>query len=93
MGTAAAPLAATDRAMAQIPGRQRMEQAAQRFEEMFLSQILRDFTAGAIGPGGEGTEMIAGMLQDEYARLIARDGGFGIAPQVLRVMLKAQESR
>jgi Rod binding domain-containing protein len=31
------------------------------------------------------------MLQDEYARLISRTGGIGIADAVLREMLKAQE--
>ena len=32
------------------------------------------------------------MLQDEYAKLISRSGGIGIADAVLREMLKMQEA-
>jgi Rod binding domain-containing protein len=64
-----------------------LRRAAAGFEEMFLSQLLRDFTAGAIGPGGTGSEAFASMLQDEYARMISRGGGVGIADAVTRTLL------
>jgi Rod binding domain-containing protein len=69
-----------------------LRRAAEHFETMFLAQILRDFTVGTIGPDGGGQSApFASMLQDEYARLIGRSGGIGIADAVLREMLKAQE--
>jgi hypothetical protein len=55
---------------------------------MFLAQLLRDFTAGAVGPGGSGTDAFASMLQDEYARMIAHGGGVGIADAVTRTLLR-----
>lgn len=65
--------------------------AAEQFEAVFLAQILRDFTAGAVAGGSAEAGPFASMLQDEYARLISRSGGIGIADAVLREMLKAQE--
>lgn len=69
-----------------------LRRAAEQFESMFLAQILRDFTAGTVGSaaGGEAGPF-ASMLQDEYAKLISRSGGVGLADAVLREMLKAQE--
>lgn len=70
-----------------------MRRAAEQFEVAFLAQILRDFTSGAVASvsGGEAAAF-AGMLQDEYARLISRSGGIGLAGAVLRAMLEAQET-
>ena len=82
--------------MAQIAATQgaspALRRAAEQFETMFLAQLLRDFTAGTVGSGSsEATGAFASMLQDEYAKLIGRSGGIGIADAVLREMLKAQE--
>lgn len=69
-----------------------LRRAAEQFETMFLAQILRDFTAGTVGSASGGEAGAFGsMLQDEYAKLIGRSGGIGIAGAVLREMLKAQE--
>ncbi len=68
-----------------------LHRAAEQFEAVFLAQILRDFTAGAVAGGSGEAGPFASMLQDEYARLISRSGGIGIADAVLREMLKAQE--
>jgi len=71
-----------------------LRRAAEEFEAVFVSQILRGLTEGLTGPGplsGGGDDPYASMLQDEYARLISRTGGIGIADAVLREMLKAQE--
>jgi peptidoglycan hydrolase FlgJ len=59
-----------------------------------LGQILRGLTQGLTGPGplGRGEDdPFAAMLQDEYAKLISRSGGIGVADAVLRGMLRAQE--
>jgi flagellar protein FlgJ len=71
-----------------------LRRAAEEFEAVFVGQILRGLTEGLTGPGplsGGGDDPHASMLQDEYARLISRTGGIGIADAVLREMLKAQE--
>jgi peptidoglycan hydrolase FlgJ len=71
-----------------------MREAAEEFEAVFLGQILRGVTEGLTGPGPlgrGGDDPFASMLQDEYAKLISRSGGIGVADAVLREMLKAQE--
>jgi peptidoglycan hydrolase FlgJ len=64
---------------------------ATEFESVFLSQMLREMTAGLTGPGplaGAADDPFAAMLQDEYARLIAGRGGIGIADAVLAQLLE-----
>ena len=61
---------------------------------MFLSQVLGDLnvsftTPGVGGSGGESP--FASMLRDEYAKIIGRSGGIGVADAVMREMLRAQE--
>jgi flagellar protein FlgJ len=70
-----------------------LRRAAEEFEAVFVGQILRGLTEGLTDPGplSGGGDPYASMLQDEYARLISRTGGIGIADAVLREMLKAQE--
>lgn len=78
-----------------------MRRAAEEFEGVFLAQILRGLTEGLTGPGplsgGPGSlgggkdDPFASMLQDEYAKLISRSGGIGVADAVLREMLRMQE--
>jgi Rod binding domain-containing protein len=72
-----------------------MRARAEEFESVFLSQVLRGLTEGLTAPGPLGSgpdDPFASMLQDEYAKLISRSGGVGIADAVLREMLKAQEA-
>lgn len=72
----------------------RARAAAEEFEAVFLAQVLRSMNAGIGGPGpfGEGdNEAWSDMLQDEYAKLISRSGGIGVADALLREMLKMQE--
>ncbi|MEK0085055.1 rod-binding protein [Benzoatithermus flavus] len=66
---------------------------AEELESVFLAQILRELMQGLTGPlGNAEDDPFAAMLQDEYAKLISRSGGIGIADAVLREMLKAQEA-
>lgn len=72
-----------------------MRRAAQDFESVFLAEILRGMSQGLTeaGPLGAGKDDPFGsMLQDEYAKVIARRGGIGIADAVLREMVRAQAS-
>jgi peptidoglycan hydrolase FlgJ len=68
--------------------------AAEEFEAVFLSQMMQGLFQGLGGDGplgGPDNEIFTSMLQDEYARLISRTGGIGVADAVLREMLKLQE--
>lgn len=77
-----------------------MRAAAREFESLLVGQLLQGLTEGLAGSdvggsglGGGGDDPFAGMLQDEYARLIARSGGIGLGDAVLRQMLKLLEAR
>lgn len=72
-----------------------MRRAAQDFESVFLAEILRGMSQGLTGTGplgGAKDDPFGSMLQDEYAKVIARRGGIGIAEAVLRGMVRAQAS-
>jgi Rod binding domain-containing protein len=71
-----------------------VKRAAEEFEAVFLAQMLRGLTSGLSGKGmlGDQDDPFATMLQDEYARLISRTGGIGLADAVLREMLTMQEA-
>ena len=72
----------------------RLCEVAEEFEAVFLAQVLQTMSVGLGGPGplGDGdNEAWAGMLQEEYGRLISKSGGIGVADALLREMLKLQE--
>ncbi|MSP68020.1 MAG: chemotaxis protein [Alphaproteobacteria bacterium] len=69
--------------------------AAEEFEAVFLSQMLDGMfagieTDGAFG-GGFSEGIYRGMLNQQYAKLIAKQGGVGIADAVMREIMKTQE--
>lgn len=73
-----------------------LTQAAQDFEGFFLSQMLQPMFKGLeadpLFGGGQGEQAWKSMLIDEYAKEIAASGGVGIADQVMKAMLQAQEA-
>jgi peptidoglycan hydrolase FlgJ len=72
----------------------RIRETAEEFEAVFLAQVLQTMSQGIGGPGpfGDGdNDAWAGMLQEEYGRLISKSGGIGVADALLREMLKMQE--
>lgn len=76
--------------------KEQAKKAAQDFESFFLSQTLKPMfdtvkTDEMFG-GGEGEDMWKSLLVDEYAKQLAKKGGLGIAEQVMKVMLRDQES-
>lgn len=69
----------------------RIRDVAVEFEAVFLSEMLRGMSSG-LGPDGLfGREPFGGLLRDEYARVIARAGGIGIAEATRRELLRLQE--
>lgn len=70
----------------------RIREAAVEFEAVFLAQMLRGL-GGGLGPDGLfGKEPFGSLLGDEYARLIARSGGVGIAAATQRELMRLQET-
>lgn len=73
----------------------KVREAAQEFEAVFLSQMLKPMfenleTAAPFG-GGPAEDMYRSLMVDEYGKAISKAGGIGIADQVMVEMLKMQE--
>lgn len=73
----------------------RIEAAAQDFEAMFLTEMLKPMFEGievndAFG-GGKGEEVFRSMMLDEYGKIMARSGGIGLAQHVKAEMIRIQE--
>lgn len=71
------------------------DQAAQDFESVFISEMIKpmfetvdvDDTFG----GGKGEEVFRGLLVQQFGKNIAKQGGIGLADQVRAELLKIQE--
>ena len=72
-----------------------LRRVAQDFESVFLTQILGELSMGLGTPGttgGGADDPFAGMLREEYAKLISRSGGIGVADAVLGELIKMQRA-
>lgn len=70
-------------------------QVAEEFEGFFLSQMLEQMFAdvGQDNPfgGGAGEKAFRGLLHEEYAKVMARSGGLGLADRLTSEILRYQE--
>ncbi len=70
--------------------------AAVEFEQFFIAQMLEHMFSGIStdGPfgGGNGESIYRSLLNNEYAKIIGRAGGVGIADAVHKEILRLQES-
>jgi len=97
--TAAAPIAPGTSVAAVptngTPATPAIRQTAEQFESFFLSQSLESMFAGvdtnSLFGGGQGESVYRSLLLQEYGKIAARSGGFGIADAVQREMMKTQE--
>ena len=67
---------------------------ARQFESVFLSKMLEGMSTGLSGSvlsGGQAEETWRSFMNDEYAKLISRSGGIGVADSVMKAMLGVQE--
>ena len=75
----------------------KIDKAAEDFEAVFLSQMLESMFKGikTDGPfgGGHAEEMMRSFMLQEYGKVMAANGGVGIADAVKREMLRAQEGK
>lgn len=72
-----------------------LDQAAQEFEAVFISQMLAPMFEGIKSDemfgGGQAEETWKGMLVEEYGKILARSGGIGISDAVKAEMISLQE--
>lgn len=69
--------------------------AAEEFEGVFISVMLKQMFAGlkteAPFGGGQAEETFRGMMVDEYGKMLAGRGGLGLAEHVQRELLALQD--
>lgn len=77
------------------PDLARTKAAAREFEAMFIGQMLAPMFEGLStdGPfgGGNSEEAFRSLLVDEYARAVSKRSPIGVADQMVRGLLQAQE--
>ena len=74
----------------------RIDAAAQDFEAMYLTEMLRPMFDEVNQPdpvfgGGKGEEVFNGMMLDHYGKIMAKAGGVGIAQYVRDEMIRIQQ--
>lgn len=73
-----------------------IEQAAQEFEAVFLSEMLKPMFAGLepdpMFGGGHGEKVFKDMMVQEYGKTMAEQGGIGLAEHVKTELIKLQEA-
>lgn len=85
------------KSLAARPDTAKIAKTAREFEAFFVSQMVGHMfdgikTDGLFG-GGHGEEMFRSQLIDQYGKLVAARGGFGIAASVARTMIQQQEAK
>jgi len=77
-------------------GKEAIQQAAEQFEAVFVSQMLapmfETIDSDTLFGGGPGEDIYRSMMVEEYGKAIARAGGLGIADSVTRELLSIQEA-
>lgn len=73
----------------------RAREAAVQFETMFVNQMLEHLSSGLKSDpnfgGGPAEAIHRSMLNEEYAKQIAKRGGIGVSDAIYREMLRMQE--
>ena len=73
------------------------DKAAKDFEAVFIAQMVSTMFegVGTDGPfgGGFGESVFRSLMIDNYSKTIAEQGGFGLADQVKREILRLQEMK
>lgn len=70
----------------------KLKEACQQFEEMFLTQMMKQMRKsapkGGLFKGGQAQKQFEGMLDQERAKAWASDGGVGMAQMLFEQMKK-----
>jgi Rod binding domain-containing protein len=98
-------MVAPDAAGQKVPGStlseaemKHIDQAAQDFEAMFLTEMMRPMFDEVNKPdpmfgGGKGEEVFNNLMLDEYGKKMAASGGIGLASHVKAEMIRLQEAK
>ena len=72
-----------------------IEEKAQEFEAVFLNQMLQHMFEGVetddLFGGGHGEDVYRSLMMDEYAKMISKTGGIGVADHVKAELMRYQE--
>ncbi len=98
VATSAAPPAAGLQAsglpVATPAQRRKISDAAQAFEAQMLSSLIQPMFKGTVASapfgGGDAEEAYSSFMTDAIAKQTVKAGGIGLAPVVMREMLKMQ---
>ena len=76
---------------------QKLKSKSKEFETVFLENMLSHITQGTgedgpLGENGTGGENYKSMLVNEFAKSVSQSGGVGVSNNVLRELVKLQES-
>lgn len=79
-----------------ISNAEQARRVAEEFEAVFLAQLIEQMmgetTQSEMFGGGPGESAFRGMLNEEYAKVMARAGGVGLADDLTREILRLQEA-
>ena len=73
-----------------------IKKVAREYESLFISQFLQQYTENvgneedSVLGGGQGAEIYKSLLNDEYGKAIAEQGGFGIADSIYNQLIDAK---
>ncbi len=72
-------------------------ETVEEFEAFFLSQVFAQMFQGLdVDPvfgGGPGETMFRSLMNEEYGKALAKNGGVGIADAVMRELIAQQEDK
>lgn len=71
-----------------------IRQVAEEFEAVFLAQMMEQMMGESTQSsfdGGAGESAFRSMLNEEYAKVMAKAGGIGLADDLAREMMALQE--
>ncbi|GGH02694.1 MAG TPA: chemotactic signal-response protein chel [Oceanicaulis sp.] len=78
-----------------VTNAEQARRVAEEFEAVFLAQLMEQMmgetTQSEMFGGGPGESAFRGMLNEEYAKVMARAGGIGLADDLAREILRMQE--
>ncbi|MBS13809.1 MAG: hypothetical protein CME19_19720 [Gemmatimonadetes bacterium] len=80
------------------PQDEQIREAAQEFESVFLFQMLKQVRNSihreeGIMNGGMGEEMFTGLLDEEYAKVMAKSNSTGLADMIYQQMSRAEGTK
>jgi flagellar protein FlgJ len=72
-----------------------LKEAARQFETLFLDMMLKSMRTAAPGDSvldNEATKVFTGLLDHEYARKLANQGGLGLADLIVKQLSQLRSS-